>query len=37
MRKFLLSTVAIAMLSTAASAADLDMAPEPVLENWAGW
>jgi outer membrane immunogenic protein len=37
MKKFLLSTVAIAMLSTAASAADLDMAPEPILDNWAGW
>jgi outer membrane immunogenic protein len=37
MKKFLLSTVAIAMLSTAASAADLDIAPEPILDNWAGW
>jgi outer membrane immunogenic protein len=37
MKKFLLSTVAIAMLSTAASAADLDVAPEPILDNWAGW
>jgi outer membrane immunogenic protein len=37
MKKFLLSTVAIAMLSTAASAADLDVAPEPIIDNWAGW
>ena len=37
MKKFLLSTVAITMLSTAASAADLDMAPEPIMDNWAGW
>ena len=37
MKKFLLSTVAIAMLTTAASAADLDAAPEPIMDNWAGW
>lgn len=40
MKKFLLSTVAIAMLSTAASAADLDMAPAPEampMYDWTGF
>jgi len=37
MKTILLSTVAIAMLSTAVSAADLDVAPEPIMDNWAGW
>jgi outer membrane immunogenic protein len=40
MEKFLLSTVAIAMLSTAASAADLDMAPAPEpmpAYDWTGF